>query len=95
MPEPMVMSRWKAPSCVRHSPVPEVCQHPFRLIWFNPMNLLTFSEMKRILPSSARRKRKPSMDSRCSSFSRGRRSGLVGPQLFTLLLWPTTGMCSY
>jgi len=86
MPEPMVMSRWKAPSCGRHSPVPELCQHllwrrgrlkletsfPFRLIWFNPMNLLTFSEMKRILPSSARRKRKPSMDSRCSSFSRGR-----------------------
>ena len=44
---------------------------PIRSIWLNPMNLSTFSEMKRILPSSARRKKKPSMDSRCGRPSKG------------------------
>ena len=39
----------------------------FERVKLYPINLSTFSEMKRTLPSSARRKKKPSMESRWGS----------------------------
>ena len=52
-----------------------------------PMNLSTFSEMKRTLPSSAMRKKNPSMDSRW-----GRPSHRNGGSLFSPLLTGTSAM---
>ena len=52
-----------------------------------PMNLSTFSEMKRTLPSSAMRKKNPSMDSRW-----GRPSHRNGGSLFSPLLTGTSAI---